>query len=55
MDERKQISTQLWEEVDQELASLEEFVRSEIKKPLHSRSKEGFKFLVGSMPKKGSK
>lgn len=54
MEERRQISTQLWEEVDAELANLEAFVRAEIKKPLSARSKDGFKFTVGAMPKKAS-
>lgn len=54
MPERQSISAQLWEEVDEELAALDEFVRGELHKPLHSRSKTGFKFRVGQMPKKGN-
>lgn len=52
MDERKQISTQLWEEVDAELDALSKFVRAELRKPLSARSKDGFKFMVGTPPKK---
>jgi hypothetical protein len=51
--ERQSISAQLWEEVDAELDELQQFVRSEIKKPLAARSRTGFQFKVGAMPRKG--
>lgn len=53
MEERQEVATNLWMEVDEELAALQEFVRSEMHKPLHARSKGGFQFRVGQMPKKG--
>jgi signal transduction histidine kinase len=53
MPERQSISAQLWEEVDAELNQLDAFVRSELRKPLRNRSKDGFKFTVGELPKKG--
>lgn len=49
MDERRRISEALWSDVDEELNLLEAFVRDEIRKPLHARSKEGFKFTVGKL------
>lgn len=52
-DERRDISAKLWEEVEDELASLEAFAREEIRKPLHARSKTGFEFKVGVAPKRG--
>lgn len=52
MEERRAISAQLWAEVEDELQALAAFVRSEIRKPLQARSKAGFKFMVGVMPKK---
>lgn len=51
-DERKAIASKLWDDVQEELDSLEEFVRSEMHKPLHLRSPEGFKFKVGKLKKK---
>lgn len=53
MDERRQVGDSLWADVEEELAALEDFVRQEIRKPLHARSKSGFQFQVGAMPKKG--
>jgi hypothetical protein len=50
MPERQAISAQLWEEVDHELDALEKFVQQEIRKPLSARSREGFRFQVGSPP-----
>lgn len=50
-DERMGIIRQLWADVDAELAELDEFVRSEMRKPLHSRAPAGFKFKL--QPKKG--
>lgn len=52
MPERQAISTRLWQEVDAELDALQDFVRDEIRKPLHARSKDGFPFRVGQMPTK---
>ena len=52
-DERKTVASQLWEQVEEELAALEAFVRDEVRKPLHMRSREGFQFIVGVSPKKG--
>jgi hypothetical protein len=49
-EERRQVSTQLWEEVEEELAALQAFVREEIRKPLHARSRNGFEFKVGVAP-----
>lgn len=52
-DERRDVSTRLWEDVEEELVALQEFVRAEMRKPLHQRSKEGFQFKVGAPPRKG--
>lgn len=52
-NERREISTKLWEEVEEELASLQEFVRDEVRKPIANRSRTGFEFKVGVAPKKG--
>lgn len=52
MEERRQISAQLWDEVEEELGALQEFVREEIRKPLHSRNREGFQFKVGTLPRR---
>lgn len=46
IEELNEVRTQLWKEVDQELEALEEFVRSEIRKPVHARAPEGFKFML---------
>lgn len=51
-EERRQISTKLWEDVEEELVALQDFVRQEIRKPLHMRSREGFQFKVGVAPRK---
>lgn len=51
-EERKQIAATLWDEVEEELASLQAFVREEVRKPLHQRSKTGFEFRVGVTPSK---
>lgn len=47
-EERKSISEKLWEDVEEELQALHAFVRDEIRKPLHMRSREGFQFTVGT-------
>ena len=52
LDEMGEIRTQLWADVDAELEELEEFVRSEIQKPVHARAPGGFKFKL--KPKKGN-
>lgn len=52
-DERRQVSAKLWEDVEEELLALQDFVRDEIRKPLHQRSRAGFEFKVGAMPRKG--
>lgn len=52
-DERRGISAKLWEDVEEELVALQQFVRTEVRKPLPSRSREGFQFRVGVMPRKG--
>lgn len=52
-EERRSVSTQLWEDVEEELAALQDFVREEIRKPLANRSRTGFEFKVGTMPRKG--
>ena len=46
------IKEQLWADVDAELDELEEFVRKEVRKPLHARAPGGFNFRL--KPKKGS-
>lgn len=51
--ERKAIAAKLWEDVQGELDALADFVREEMRKPLHLRSREGFQFKVGVL-KKGS-
>jgi len=51
LDERTNIIRALWLEVDSELDALEEFVRAEIRKPLHNRAPTGFQFKL--KPKKG--
>ncbi len=48
-DERRELTEQLWRDVDYELDSLEEFVRDEMRKPIHARSKSGFTFIVGKI------
>jgi hypothetical protein len=53
MEERQKISTTLWMEVDEELQALQEFVQDQIHKPVSARSKTGFPFKVGVLPKKG--
>ena len=45
-DEMRNISSQLWEAVDQELNELEEFVRTELRKSFHQRATNGFKFRL---------
>lgn len=50
VDERREVSTKLWDDVEEELAALQEFVRGEIRKPLPQRSREGFQFTVGVAP-----
>jgi hypothetical protein len=52
-EERREVSTKLWEDVEEELTALQEFVREEVRKPLPNRSREGFQFRVGVMPRKG--
>lgn len=52
-EERRAISVKLWEDVEEELVALQEFVRAEVRKPLPNRSREGFQFRVGVMPRKG--
>ena len=49
--ERKAIANQLWEDVQTELDRLEEFVRSEVRKPVHQRAPGGFNFTVGVIKK----
>lgn len=51
MEELDNIKDQLWAEVDTELDELEEFVRIEVRKPLHARAPGGFNFRI--KPKKG--
>lgn len=46
-DERKNIASQLWQEVDVELGALEAFAQEEMRKPLSQRNKAEFKFLIG--------
>lgn len=48
-EELTAISAQLWTDVDAELDSLEKFVRDELRKSVHARAPEGFKFFVGSI------
>lgn len=48
MDERRAVGVKLWEDVEDELAALEQFVREEVRKPLHERSPTGFQFKVGT-------
>lgn len=45
-EELKEIIRQLWEDVDRELDELEEFVKIEMKKPLHARAPDGFRFRL---------
>lgn len=49
--ERKAIAQSLWEDVQGELDALAEFVRTEVRKPLHIRSRDGFEFTVGVLRK----
>jgi hypothetical protein len=51
-DEMHTIKEQLWSDVDAELDALEEFVRQEVRKPLHARAPGGFNFRL--KPRKGS-
>jgi hypothetical protein len=46
--ERKDISTQLWADVDAEITAFEEFSEAEMRKPLTARSQSGFKYVLGS-------
>lgn len=50
--ERSSVIKQLWGDVDAELDALEAFVQSELRKPIHQRSPNGFIFHL--IPKKGS-
>lgn len=52
IEERLGVSAKLWEDVEDELAELQAFVRDEIRKPLHARSSTGFQFKVGAPPRK---
>lgn len=54
IDERRLVGDQLWADVDRELASLQEFVREEIRKPLPARSRDGFRFIVGAPTTEGA-
>lgn len=51
-DERRGVIQRFWADVDAELASLEEFVRQEVRKPLTARAPNGFVFKL--QPTKGS-
>ena len=46
-EERKSIADQLWADVDAELDALEEFVKVQMRLPLHARSSTGFQFKLG--------
>jgi len=50
-NERRALIAKFWEDVDAELNELEEFIRDEIRKPLHQRAPQGYKFKL--QPKKG--
>lgn len=45
-EELKELIRQFWEDVDRELDELEEFVKIEMKKPLHARAPDGFRLRL---------